>query len=379
MKTTFFRIIFCCITGLLCGLPALAHELRPTIVTVDFKNARQFNLEVQLNIEALIAGISPKHRDTEASPEADQYRQLRGLSPTELQQRFTAFLPRYHAGIEVHLDNQRVIPQLITINIPEIGDTQRARISRLLLQGSLPANARVFTWRYSAAFGDSVVRFPVEKPDTQGNVTAIYLQDGAKSDPYLLGEGFKSQNRWSLAGRYISLGFTHILPLGLDHILFVLGLFLLSARYKLLLWQVTAFTLAHSITLGLSMYGILSLPASVVEPLIALSIVYVAVENMLTTRLHTWRVVIVFLFGLLHGLGFAGVLNEVGLPQGEFILGLLTFNLGVELGQLAVILLGYIFVGKWFSQKRGYRTHVVIPASAGIALIGVYWTIERLV
>ncbi len=363
---------------MLYGLSAPAHELRPAIVTVDFKDTQLFNIEVQLNIEAIIAGVSPQHRDSEESPVADQYRQLRTLSAAELKQRFAAFLPQYYAGIEIHLDNQRVIPQLTAIDIPAIGDTQRARISRLLFQGSLPANARVFTWRYSAAFGDSIVRFPVEKPDTQGNVTAIYLQDGTKSDPYLLGEGFKSQNRWSLAGRYISLGFTHILPLGLDHILFVLGLFLLSTRYKLLLWQVTAFTLAHSITLGLSMYGILSLPAAVVEPLIALSIVYVAVENMLTTRLHTWRVVIVFLFGLLHGLGFAGVLNEVGLPQGEFILGLLTFNLGVELGQLAVILLGYIFVGKWFSQKRGYRTHVVIPASAGIALIGVYWTVERL-
>lgn len=378
MKTTLFRIILYCITGLLCGLPVLAHELRPTIVTVNFNDAQQFNLEIQLNIEAIIAGLNPKHRDSDAAPNADQYRQLRSLSSAELQQRFATFLPQYHAGIEIYLDDQRVIPRLIAINIPESGNTQGARISRLHLQGSLPVNARVFTWRYSAALGDSIVRFPAHQSDNPDDITAVYLQEGARSAPYLLGEGFTSQNRWSLAGQYISLGFTHILPLGLDHILFVLGLLLLSTKYKLLLWQVTAFTVAHSITLGLSMYGVLSLPPAVVEPLIALSIVYVAIENILTSRLHTWRVVIVFLFGLLHGLGFAGVLNAVGLPQGEFVLGLLTFNLGVELGQLAVILLAYILVGKKFAQIPSYRRQVALPASAGIALIGAYWTIERL-
>ena len=113
----------------------------------------------------------------------------------------------------------------------------------------------------------------------------------------------------------------HILPKGLDHILFVLGIFLLSPRWKTMLLQVTAFTVAHSITLGLSIYGIVSLPSRIVEPLIALSIAYVAIENLLTRELKPWRLALVFMFGLLHGLGFAGVLRELGLPREEFLTG----------------------------------------------------------
>ena len=151
----------------------------------------------------------------------------------------------------------------------------------------------------------------------------------------------------------------------------MLGLFLLSVRWKPLLIQVTSFTVAHSITLGLSIYGVFSLPPTVVEPLIAASIVYVAVENIITSRLHAWRPFVVFGFGLLHGLGFAGVLHEVGLPRSEFVTGLITFNLGVEFGQLAVITLAFGLVGFWGKDKPWYRTRVVIPAPALIALAGL--------
>ena len=144
-------------------------------------------------------------------------------------------------------------------------------------------------------------------------------------------------SRLELALRYVPLGFTHILPKGLDHVLFVLGMFLLSRKLRPILMQVSAFTIAHSITLGLSMYGI---------------VVGVAVDRRAADRaldrlhrdrepasgeLRPWRVALVFAFGLLHGLGFAGALREVGLPRSEFVTALVGFNAGVELGQLAVI------------------------------------------
>jgi hypothetical protein len=157
----------------------------------------------------------------------------------------------------------------------------------------------------------------------------------------------------------------------------VLGLFLLSARLKPLLLQVTSFTIAHSITLGLSMYGIVSLPSRVVEPLIALSIAYVAIENLVTRELKPWRVALVFMFGLLHGLGFAGVLRELGLPRDEFLTALLTFNLGVEGGQLTVIAAALLVVAP-VMKKGWYRQRVVIPASLIIAAVGLYWTVARL-
>ena len=133
-----------------------------------------------------------------------------------------------------------------------------------------------------------------------------------------------------VAYRYFALGFTHILPKGLDHILFVAGLFLLSTKWRSVLLQVSTFTVAHSITLALTIYGVVSLPARVVEPMIALSIAYVAIENMFISDVKSWRVALVFSFGLLHGMGFAGVLHDLGLPRADFLTALVTFNLGVE-------------------------------------------------
>lgn len=177
---------------------------------------------------------------------------------------------------------------------------------------------------------------------------------------------------------YLKLGYQHILPLGFDHILFVLSLFLLSPQLKPVLWQATAFTIAHSVTLGLAMYNIIKLPPAIIEPLIALSIMYVALENIFSPRLKTSRIGVVFIFGLVHGLGFAGALGELGLPQNAYLLSLIMFNVGVELGQLTVILLAFFLLAKWFGKKPYYRKGIVIPLSALIALIALYWTIERL-
>ena len=184
-------------------------------------------------------------------------------------------------------------------------------------------------------------------------------------------------SRTDVAFIYLQLGFTHIIPLGLDHILFVLSLFLLNTKLKSIIWQATAFTVAHSITLGLAMYGVISTPSYIVEPIIALSIMFVALENIITDKLRPTRVLIVFAFGLIHGLGFAGVLTELGLPQKQFVNALITFNLGVELGQLSIILAAWFLFGKWFNKKPWYRKVIVIPLSSIIAIIALYWTIQR--
>lgn len=176
---------------------------------------------------------------------------------------------------------------------------------------------------------------------------------------------------------YLKLGFTHILPLGLDHILFVLSIFFLNNQLKTIIWQATAFTVAHSITLGLAMYGFISPPTHIVEPIIALSIMFIAIENIISEQLKPSRIIIVFVFGLIHGMGFANVLTELGLPHNQFLTSLLTFNLGVELGQIAVIILAWFLIGKWFNKKSWYRKRIVIPISAIIAIIAIYWTIER--
>jgi len=177
---------------------------------------------------------------------------------------------------------------------------------------------------------------------------------------------------------YLKLGFEHIIPDGFDHILFVVGLCLLSTKIKTLLWQATAFTVAHSITLALSMKGLIVTPPALVEPIIALSIVFVAVENILLTQLKPWRVLVVFLFGLIHGMGFASSLNEIGLPRNKFFTSILSFNVGVELGQIAVIVGVFAIIIIPFGKKPWYRKFVVYPLSAIIAIIAAYWTVERL-
>ncbi len=176
---------------------------------------------------------------------------------------------------------------------------------------------------------------------------------------------------------YLQLGFTHILPEGFDHILFVVGLCLLSKKISVILWQATAFTVAHSITLALSMQNIIVAPSAVVEPIIALSILFVAVENLLMTELKPWRIALVFMFGLVHGMGFASSLNEIGLPRNKFITSILSFNVGVELGQITIILAVFALIVMPLGKFPWYRTRVVYPLSIIIAAIAAYWTIQR--
>ena len=177
---------------------------------------------------------------------------------------------------------------------------------------------------------------------------------------------------------YIKLGFQHIIPLGIDHILFVLSLFLLNPKLKPVLLQATAFTVAHTVTLGLSMYQVINPPSAIVEPIIAISIMYVAMENIISPKLKPSRIGIVFLFGLIHGMGFASVLSNLGLPKNSFLTSLLMFNVGVELGQITIIVLAYFLLAKFFGDKPYYRKYIVIPLSAIIFVIATYWTIERI-
>jgi len=188
----------------------------------------------------------------------------------------------------------------------------------------------------------------------------------------------EKMSRTDAALLYLQLGYQHIIPQGFDHILFVLSLFLLSPKLKPLLLQATAFTVAHSVTLGLVMYHVITPPARIVEPVIALSIMYVAIENIISPKLKTSRIGVVFLFGLVHGMGFANSLGQLGLPQDSYLTSLIMFNVGVELGQISIILLAFFLLGKWFGEKPYYRKAIVIPMSVLIAAIACFWTVQRL-
>ena len=177
---------------------------------------------------------------------------------------------------------------------------------------------------------------------------------------------------------YFKLGFTHIIPQGIDHVLFIIGICLINTKLKSVIYQASAFTVAHTIALALSMKNIIVAPPPVVEPIIALSIVFVAVENIILSELKPWRILLVFLFGLIHGMGFASSLNEIGLPPGKFFTSILMFNVGVEVCQVMII--AFIFGLLIYPNKNKiwYRWRIVYPISIAIALVSSYWTVERL-
>ncbi|MEO0936694.1 MAG: HupE/UreJ family protein [Pseudomonadota bacterium] len=370
----------------LAPVSAQAHEVVPTVGDVSADGAT-LRLELRVNLEALLAGVNlTRYADTNDAPEAAAYDALRALAGPELAADAGSLLPEWNAVPLVSVDGVPVALSLRSAEVIAEDGIELPRATMMVLEGALPGAAEAVTVTWPADAGALILR--------QQGVAAPFtglLTPGAPSAPISLSGG-GAANGWQTFAAYIPVGFDHIVPKGLDHILFVLGLFFLSTQLGPLLWQVTAFTLAHSVTLALAALGLVNIPGSIVEPLIAASIVYVAIENILARGLTPWRPWIVFAFGLLHGLGFASVLGEFGLPEGQFVPALIGFNVGVEVGQLAVIAAAAILlwlgaraaqianlpakedmVGDYVVMHRAFA----MTGSLLIAGIAIYWVIER--
>ena len=367
-----------------------AHEIRPAIIDFVYDGSGVYQLSIQHNVEALIAEIGSEHDDTEESANAKKYNELRNLDSKALNEEFEKYSDGFVKSIQLAFDDKVAELKVLDVEIPEVGDTELARDSVINIAGIIPENAKNMTWKWDDKLGNAVLRVGSElNPElysgylTEGKTSAPIAIGIDCSDPEIakkVGGCASKQSKWDYFKNYIVVGFEHIIPKGLDHILFVVGLFLLSTQLRPLLIQVTSFTLAHSVTLALGIFGIITLSEKNmqwVEALIAASIVYVCIENIYLNKLSRWRPIIIFLFGLLHGLGFASVLGDVGLDSGNFITGLVAFNIGVELGQLAVIAACFILVGFWFRNKPWYRKVITIPVSILIALIAIYWVLNR--
>ncbi len=320
------------------GMAAGAHEIGTTKAAMQFSADGSYVLEIETDAAPLLEKLGARAEELAGYDEA------------------------FRGRVALAFDGEATRPAIAYRLLADGGAVVR-------LTGPVPVGAKAFTFRFGWVFSTYSLQV--------GGQT-VWVEGGEMSAPLAVGVT-PPASRWRVAWRYLALGFTHIMPYGLDHVLFVLGIYLLSNKARSVFLQVTAFTVAHSITLGLSMYGVVRAPASLVEPLIAVSIAYVAIENLFLSELKPWRVGLVFGFGLLHGLGFAGVLTELGLPRGEFVTALLTFNLGVEMGQLAVIGTAFLLVGWHCADRVWWRGRVVIPASALIACAAIYWTVERVI
>lgn len=170
-------------------------------------------------------------------------------------------------------------------------------------------------------------------------------------------------------------GFLHVIPLGLDHILFILGLFLLQRSFRPLLWQSLTFTLAHTITLGLTAAGFIHPPAHWIEPIIALSILALAVENLFVKEATHWRFLLVFVFGLVHGMGFANALGSIVANGESFLPRLIAANLGVECAQVTILTTAWLMTLGW-NEKPAY-TRMRIAANVLLGLTALAWFIQR--
>ena len=353
---------------------ANAHAFKTSTGLVNFLRAdKAFTILIDVNLEAIMAGINPEVKDTSESPNAKEYDRLRALSGADLEKEYQAFKETFLNGMNFELDGKPVHPALTEETFIDLPDLTKSRNTTLKFRGDLPDDAKAFTFSWSPKFGKMTLRTIAARARS----SYIEVLEGGETSSPLIIDNLVSRSVWDMIGDFMLIGYHHIVPQGIDHILFVTGIFLLSIKLRPILTQVTAFTVAHTITLGLATLGWINLPPSIVEPLIAASIVYVGIENILLPTLSPWRPVVVFLFGLLHGMGFAGALRDIGIPQGEFLTGLLSFNVGVELGQLTIILACYLTFGMWFGNKPWYRQRVVIPGSLLIAVIAAYWFVQR--
>ncbi len=349
-----------------------AHEVIPSIGDMRVIDG-QVTFDVRANLESFIAGINlTETANTDGSPQAATYDELRALTPETLAADFTAFWPQMAEGITLMADGAALTPVLTGVQVDPVGNIEQVRSSVFSFGATLPEGAETVQMGWGPEFGVLVLR--------QMDVPAPYdgyLEAGALSDDIPLAGGGQA-SQWESFVDYIPVGFDHIVPKGLDHILFVLGLFFLAAHFRPLLIQVSLFTVAHTITLALAALGYTAFIddffvgtfgiefIAVVEPLIALSIVYVAIENIFMKGISPWRPCVIFIFGLLHGLGFASVLTKFGLPDGTFVAALIGFNVGVEVGQLFVIAVMFLCVWQALRIDRGAN-----EVNQGFALYGV--------
>lgn len=373
------------ITRLLQTTFALLLLLSPALVNAHTNEANQAELNLlvennyQLSIDIDVLHVIKSHQKSSVD-EADLINYLKNLSLIEIKQLLSKILQIINQQSAFIIDEENVLVApfsgLTVFELKAIlGSDSPNKIIKLFSQGQLPQKSKKAALIFSPILGDVLL--------TVSRSEKSLVLSGQNSHHFSIDDIKGGVRKLSTAEikllnivEYIYQGFVHILPQGLDHILFVLALFLLATKTSTLLWQVSAFTLAHTITLALGIFGIINLPSSIVEPLIALSIAYVAIENIFYHKLTKWRLPIIFAFGLLHGLGFAAVLVELGLPKSEYISSLISFNIGVEFGQITVIALA-LLATRWFAKKPQYRQYVVIPLSVLIAVIAIYWFIER--
>jgi len=374
----FLCLLMLCVSCLF-GTIVRAHEVIPSIMDVGLSDTAPNGLSIELTFtaEAFLAGLDLSEiSETDDSDRSDQYDEIRQLSGASLSGLIEQKFDDLAALITVNADDKRLDLGLEKIVVEDQNDLRLVRQTTLYLSAPLPDGARALSAGLDKSLGAVLVRQRGEGSDPN---YSDYLTSGGISSDFVLGT-ITEKSDLDLVLKYIYSGIVHIVPAGLDHILFVIGLLAFSLSGKALVAQISLFTVAHTLTLAMASLGWVAVPGAIVEPLIALSIAYIGIENIWRAkgRLTLLRSAVVFGFGLLHGLGFASVLADFGLPSHAFVLGLLSFNIGVEIGQLMVVIPVFALLTVLRLNKYIFRQRFQVPVSLSISFVGLYWAAERL-
>lgn len=355
---------------------AQAHNLPYALVSIDLRTTGQAKVEVRCHVPALVMGVPQGHLGERLLPI------FLGTPDAALEARARIAGARVAREMTLRADGRVLPPPHVIMPGAQVLKAD-ARVPSSDPRPSAPIR---FATALSPQAGTLDLALPLELGPAvvvithrNGEITTVTTGDAERTSPLSVAGPNSLRGSLTTLATFIAHGFRHIIPLGPDHVLFISMLALGAPRLWQLVTLATTFTLAHSVTLTLAAIGMVSLPPRLTEPMIATSIAAAAVLNL--TRLQSavsWRLTLaVFAAGLLHGLGFAGALADLGLPQASVAEALVGFNVGAEFGQLVVILTVLVAVG-WARGRAWYGPRLAAPASVAVACLATYWTVERL-
>tara|TARA_B100001057_G_scaffold486772_1_gene568466 strand:- start:232 stop:1389 length:1158 start_codon:yes stop_codon:yes gene_type:complete len=356
---------------------SLSHEIKPSIADFTY-DENYLHFKIRLNSELILSNIDASNvSNTDASPLSVIYDKFRILNQEDLKEVIQSSWDEISSNIDIKINNELKKIILIKIEVEDIKNFEISRDTFVYFRFLLDKDSEQFTFRWIKSYGAIILRENnINK--VQDELVTEYLQPGTKSSQFSFNEN-NFDNTLNNFSKYFVLGIQHIIPKGLDHILFIFGLFLFSSSLKKLIKQITIFTIAHSITLIFVSLSLMRINSQIVEPIIALSIFYVGIENIFKNYIKEYlRYVVILFFGLLHGLGFALVLNDIGYRSTDLFVNLISFNIGIEVAQISIVLVLYLFIALNFAKRKNYRMFFQIPSSILISTIGLYWFFERI-
>ncbi len=368
-------LIYSLLLWLMCQSAAHAHLLNMTQVSMSIDPSRQVRIELEVDMSRVLGSFQAYYEFSRLNRQ-----QLWGDENAELWQRLVQSIELSSDGELVPLQIQSIQPP-VEYALEDFEDPLIWPRTKLVLTGVVPGDEVQMRFATAFRFEEPIALNMLDV--TSGKSKSRWLVANQSSpklllsetlDPALSGPDYAEVGQEFIS--YLKAGFQHIFPLGLDHMLFIAGLFFAAKSNRKLVLQISLFTLAHSITLIASAYGVVEVPQKPVEVLIALSIFWVAGLNLLLKEPGLPGAGVIFLFGLLHGLGFAAALREMHMPVSNYLVALLSFNLGVEVAQicLVLLLLGLVYLLRPVFMRETLGRLVSIPT----VMIAVYWVVVRL-